>query len=241
MTEMTHSLYCLTSPSGKKYYGISKRFDRRMLEHQASAKGGESYAISKAIRKYGWEAFSKEIICTGVPGAIKQLEISAIATDGTLAPNGYNLTAGGDGTTAYKFSEEECARRSIWAKENCSEQIKAVGKSRTGLTVSSETRAKQSAAAKKRSLAAVLARVAKMHNEESRQKHLEWLESPEGVKHRLETSARMRVLMRERENATAGTKWVNKEGRNKRVASDLVEMFLADGWRLGSHRAKTNH
>jgi hypothetical protein len=97
VTEMTHSLYCLTSPSGKKYYGISKRFEARMMEHMRSAKAGVDYVLSKAIRKYGWDSFRKEVVCTGVVSVIKQLEVSAIAVDNTLAPSGYNMTAGGDG------------------------------------------------------------------------------------------------------------------------------------------------
>lgn len=94
---MTHVLYCLTSPIGKKYYGITENFSRRMREHERAALAGSNLLLPRAIRKYGWREFKKELVCEGARSAILQLEISAILTDDTFGRGGYNLTPGGDG------------------------------------------------------------------------------------------------------------------------------------------------
>jgi len=93
----THSLYCLTFPNGKKYYGISNDFNRRMKEHERSSIK-DPIQVYKAIRKYTWDKVIKEVVCDTISRDIAvQLEISAIATDNTFGPFGYNSTPGGDG------------------------------------------------------------------------------------------------------------------------------------------------
>ena len=93
---LDHVLYRLSFPSGKKYYGITKHYAQRMREHALDSRA-PSYAVHFAIRKYGWENVTKEILCEGSRNIVCQLEISAIATDNTRLPNGYNGTPGGDG------------------------------------------------------------------------------------------------------------------------------------------------
>ena len=53
--------------------------------------------LNAAIRKHGWESFRKEVILPNVPRAgLPHWEQRMIATHGTLAPKGYNLTPGGE-------------------------------------------------------------------------------------------------------------------------------------------------
>lgn len=82
-----------------KYIGKTIRYRERMKEHQK--KSVKKY-ISRAIRKYGWNKFKKEIIIDDVPEEdLDNLEQSYIEVENTVAPNGYNLTRGGGGTYGY--------------------------------------------------------------------------------------------------------------------------------------------
>tara|TARA_B100000927_G_scaffold192051_1_gene154886 strand:+ start:282 stop:1313 length:1032 start_codon:yes stop_codon:yes gene_type:complete len=94
---ITHGIvYKLTSPSGKAYVGISKHsLEFRMRLHMRS----NSYckAIKAALRKYGEDAFKKELLHDNVPLAeLGNLEVMEIERHGTFQPGGYNLTRGGE-------------------------------------------------------------------------------------------------------------------------------------------------
>jgi group I intron endonuclease len=87
-----------------KYIGKSVEFKTRMYRHKTSKK--KTY-ISRAIRVYGWDNFKKEIIIDDVPEEdLSNLETSYIDVEDTLAPNGYNLTKGGEGMSGYTHTDE---------------------------------------------------------------------------------------------------------------------------------------
>jgi group I intron endonuclease len=235
-----HWLYRLTSPSGRRYYGITKDWRERFAEHAASAKSG-STLLAKAIRKYGWGAFTVEVLGNGSREIVKQLERSAIAVDNTMAPHGYNLTAGGDGTVGYRHTPEECQRRSVWAKENCADHMRTLGRTQKDRPPSLETRQKMRNAALRRPREVVLAHTNALHSLESKQKHKDWFNTPEGMLERARMSERARATLALQENPTKGRLWVNNGARNRRVIPEMATKFLADGWRLGQLRrpAKT--
>ena len=91
----TFVIYVLTAPNGKRYVGQTCDFRERMYRH---AQAKNDYAISRAIRKYGWENFGKEIVSDNVSAEdVDYFEKRWIQYFGTLAPNGYNLNNGGNG------------------------------------------------------------------------------------------------------------------------------------------------
>ncbi len=100
--------YKLTAPNGKSYHGITTlTVNRRMTGHRTAARNGSKYPLHAAIRKYGFDAFKLEVLSESKNrDELHRLEIEAIARDDTFAPNGYNLTAGGDGTSSHEVSEE---------------------------------------------------------------------------------------------------------------------------------------
>ena len=102
-------VYKLTSPSGKSYIGISKYWiERRILWHKSS--GSCCHAIKAALKLYGFAAFKKEILHSDIPlEELPALEVQEIAAHGTLAPNGYNLTRGGE----YNPMDEPATRQKI--------------------------------------------------------------------------------------------------------------------------------
>lgn len=92
---------------------------RRWQSHIMVARHGTSKsAIHAAIRLYGIESFAIEMIQEVSDRKIAcALEIELIASEGTLSPNGYNLTPGGDGgqVPGHRHSAEARAKMSAAA------------------------------------------------------------------------------------------------------------------------------
>jgi group I intron endonuclease len=86
--------------TGKAYIGFTgQRVSRRWEVHCSEAKvGTRMRCIHAALRKHGFDAFTFEVI-GAAPEAetAKAMEQTAIRVYGSIAPSGYNLTAGGDG------------------------------------------------------------------------------------------------------------------------------------------------
>lgn len=102
MTDRKGYIYKLTSPSGKHYIGktIQEPF-RRWSKHHTKVLNedddNQCRALGNAIRKYGWDNFTREILIECEEWELNDLEIALIEEYNSLVPNGYNLTKGGDG------------------------------------------------------------------------------------------------------------------------------------------------
>lgn len=146
--EPTYSVYCHTNLiNGKQYIGITKRKPQKRWGVNGSRY--EKQAIGAAIQKYGWDNFAHEILATGLTReeAAKE-ERRLVKALGTMAPNGYNLTSGGDIGTEFSLETKKKLRDSRLGKvasQNTREKISAIHK---GKTVSQETRQKLSSARK---------------------------------------------------------------------------------------------
>ena len=93
-------IYKLTSPSKRVYIGRAKDFNDRMAQHKYEATVlRKDYPLYRAIRKYGWENFKKEVIDTAPKHYIVELEKHYIIEHNAIKM-GYNATisstAGGD-------------------------------------------------------------------------------------------------------------------------------------------------
>ena len=116
--------------SGKSYVGKTAHLKRRWAEHRCGKTGG---AIAKAIKKYGKQAFSFEVLESDVQSddELNRLEIQWIERLGSHGScGGYNLTKGGEGA---RLTDEQKAAHV------------AAGRWPKGWTHSDETRAKWSA------------------------------------------------------------------------------------------------
>lgn len=101
-------VYLITNKvNGKTYVGKTVcGTENRWLEHLYNAKRGK-FPIYNAIRKYGKESFTVTTVYEGISEReINAVEKGLIAQLGTYAPNGYNITSGGDGVAGLKFSAE---------------------------------------------------------------------------------------------------------------------------------------
>ena len=103
-----YCVYIHTTPSGKRYVGITKN----VRDRWRNGKGYKIGAFKLAIDKYGWENINHEIVISGISeDYAKQYERVLIKIYRTNEKkHGYNLTEGGDGTTGYKLSEETKAK-----------------------------------------------------------------------------------------------------------------------------------
>lgn len=101
------------SITGRGYIGVTSRtIKQRWSEHFYDARQGvKGMAISRAITKYGAENFSIEPICSARSWQdICAMEAVLIMQNGTRAPNGYNLSDGGEGPFGVKRTAESVER-----------------------------------------------------------------------------------------------------------------------------------
>lgn len=115
-------IYAITnSVNGKRYIGLTQMsLGRRWWHHLATARHGVDTALGNAIRKYGPDAFSITQVVQLMPGydrkALGDLERVIIQQEGTLAPNGYNMTTGGDSMTkGQKLGRPAAHRGKPWS------------------------------------------------------------------------------------------------------------------------------
>lgn len=104
---MSFEVYCITNnTNGKKYVGVTTNgYKNRFANHVWHSRklSGSCRALYNAMRKYGQESFTVELIDTASSfEEMNNLEREHILALNTLYPNGYNLTDGGD---AGVFSE----------------------------------------------------------------------------------------------------------------------------------------
>lgn len=86
-------IYCLISPSGKKYIGQTTRDLNKRYEEHCTSKG--SRILYNAIQKYGKDNIKKEILLICDNHLLNEYEIKFIHLYNTLYPNGYNIRTGG--------------------------------------------------------------------------------------------------------------------------------------------------
>jgi len=95
----------------KKYIGISiHEPEKRRIKAHLSGRGNQ--LLASAVKKYGKDAFTYEILEANVfDEFLPELEVAYIAQFNTVAPHGYNLNSGGNHAipteeTRRKISEE---------------------------------------------------------------------------------------------------------------------------------------
>ena len=90
-----YTVYKLVFPNGKIYIGATSQFKNRMRSHRFDAIHGGSRPIQKALKRYGWDTISVEIVAENIT------EKEAYRTEARLIKllnakeNGYNCAIGG--------------------------------------------------------------------------------------------------------------------------------------------------
>jgi group I intron endonuclease len=132
-----YAIYIITnSLNGMQYVGITNDIDRRWRRHR---KANDGQFLHRAIKKHGLDAF----VFTHYADAFtvesaKAIERMLIQEHNTRAPNGYNLTEGGDGLFGYKHSEESKTKsresnKKTWANPELRKALsEKISKARSG-------------------------------------------------------------------------------------------------------------
>lgn len=89
-------VYCILNKVNQKFYvgKTVKTIERRFNEHVNLSRKSDRTRLSKAIRKYGRDSFSIEIIDTADKEILHLIEMIYI---NEFSP-AYNMTGGGEGT-----------------------------------------------------------------------------------------------------------------------------------------------
>ena len=135
--------------NGKSYIGKTcmKVVSRFKGHHTAKSNS----PFHRAIRKYGWENFEVSILYEGISDReIYAVERAMIAQYGTMVPNGYNLTIGGEGSAGIKRPNSKLRGRKMSdeARANMSSAQKGLKKSPKALAALKRTAHPRSCAAK---------------------------------------------------------------------------------------------
>lgn len=102
-------IYLITNKSnGKRYVGqtIHEDIETRWNQHRKMKKTMLGQYIYNAYVKHGIENFDFKIICICFDEACNALETHYIQKFNTLAPDGYNLRAGGNNSKHHEVSKE---------------------------------------------------------------------------------------------------------------------------------------
>ena len=102
-------VYRLTAPHGKAYIGVTLNLERRLRQHAHLAGKRGTFLIHKAIRKYGWDNFQKEVLFQSEERELlraKEIEMIAHFQTHFSGGCGYNMTLGGDGMRGYHATPE---------------------------------------------------------------------------------------------------------------------------------------
>lgn len=114
-------IYCYTNKlNNKKYIGQTINPEARKNSHKSEAFNEKSHTYNsvfhRAIRKYGYENFTYEIleeIDESRYDTLNDIEESYIQKYNTLVPNGYNIYPGGNTTHGRKMREEFRRKKSL--------------------------------------------------------------------------------------------------------------------------------
>lgn len=104
---MKTAVYIITNKAnGKQYVGISKNLTARWYNHRGA--NGSAPALHAAIKKYGKDEFIFSHICDAFDfDAACDIECMLIVQHNTKAPNGYNLTDGGEGVVGRPMTDQD--------------------------------------------------------------------------------------------------------------------------------------
>ena len=133
--------------NGKQYVGQTVRIlEQRWQSHIRSAENGSTFALHRAIRKYGAGSFKVEQIDSAKTlDELNKKEAYYIAQLGTLAPDGYNLTGGGEGRIVSAETRQKLS--DVWDSRTVSDETcRKISEMKLGRITSMETRKKMSAA-----------------------------------------------------------------------------------------------
>lgn len=214
-------IYQITNTiNNKSYIGLTtKGLEHRWAGHCHKANYGSKFHIHRAIRKYGASSFTCVVLEETTQDQMNDRERYWISTK---RPE-YNMTVGGEGKPGCPVSDDTRRKMSIaqsGPNNPCygvspSQGTRAkISASLKGKLVSEQTRAKLSAAL------AGKTRISGKNNPRYGMTHTQKTKSVIASKIRAYFSTRK-------------IRWVNKDGKNKRIPEDQINEYIGTGWSSG--------
>jgi group I intron endonuclease len=121
----------------------------RRRNHESLARRGSKHALHSALRKYGFDKFTWQEICSNVPNnELEEYEIDVIEFVNCRTPKGYNMTSGGDGTKGHKHSVKTLATMSAAQKKRFAESPMSMEQRKTISLTNSKRKATEATKAK---------------------------------------------------------------------------------------------
>jgi GIY-YIG catalytic domain len=139
-------IYCITNRvNGKRYIGQTTRsLEWRWSQHRKHM-NSVHFPIYRALRKYGIENFTVEVLATGCSvECLNYLEALLIAAYNTLVPYGYNLDSGGKNNVMHPDSRARLSKAQKGKRKSAEHRAK-IGAVHKGMTRSFEQRRRLSA------------------------------------------------------------------------------------------------
>ena len=134
-------LYRITNNvNGMQYIGVSKHPAKRFKKHCTKPSKNRTSLLGNAIQKYGSDQFALEVLVQSTMEYCFDLEIKAIEALETRKPNGYNITAGGEGYAGFFGKDNH-----MYGKKKPASFGEYMSKLFTGRPIPPEQRAKISA------------------------------------------------------------------------------------------------
>ena len=138
---MDYCVYMHTSPSGKRYVGITSKSPKRRWRNGTSYRGNTYF--NNAIRKYGWDNFRHEVLFENIDEFVaKRIEqILIVLFRSADSAYGYNLTLGGESAYGWKHSDLEKKKMSeshmgeknyFYGKTHTEQTLKKLSEASTG-------------------------------------------------------------------------------------------------------------
>lgn len=165
--------------SGKVYIGQSRNVPARWKMHSYGYGKGR---IARAIKKHGFDAFSKDLIEECPASDLNNREQHWISFHNSMAPNGFNLTTGGECCEKSPESIEKTAKFHR-GKKRSQETCARIGAAKVGMKHSDEAKKKMS-----------LAGIGRPKSDETREK---LRVSSTGRMHSEETKENLKVIHKE--------------------------------------------
>lgn len=121
------SVYTLYNPISQKYYvGITSQNPKDRW------KRGRAYShnihLTRAVEKYGWETFEKNVIATNLPFEVAARFEQRLIRECDSYKNGYNQSYGGENSSSFSMSDEARKKIADSRKGKCGEQCWNYGK-----------------------------------------------------------------------------------------------------------------
>lgn len=218
MSEINIGIYCITSPSGRKYIGQSKNINQRKKKYSRLECKGQ-VKLHRSLRKYGWINHTFEVIHYCNISQLNDLEFMYIKLhDSSNKRTGLNVQSGGthryhseetkekirqanlgrifSTETICKMSKSKLGVPNLKARglKRTQSQLETIRKNRVKHICSEEERAKMSFSQKKR--------VGKLSSNYGKRFSPEWIEnirkSSTGRKHTPEAKAKIAESNRRR-------------------------------------------